>query len=181
MYLNIIHKRTHISISGYLLIYLWILIFSVFTHALCAYGFLALWSTNMIPALGYCSKVALFSCVGIYMHSRKLCYSIQVHVSYWWISCTVDSGMVVASYRKDVDFVLVHCLGSLHRNSVDRLTKEQHTKNKTTQKKKNKIIFMFYRPSCSVMNAWLYNNRAITHWLWAGFFRLHVEKMYFSI
>ena len=35
---------------------------------------------------------------------------------------TADSSMVVASYRKDVDFVLVNRLGSLHRNSVDRLT-----------------------------------------------------------
>ena len=61
--------------------------------------------------------------------------------------------MVVASYRKDVDFVLVHCLGSLHRNSVDRLTnwlsitlvvdwavKPQHKNNtpKTKQHKKKK-------------------------------------------
>ena len=30
--------------------------------------------------------------------------------------------MIVASYRKDVDFVLVNRLGSLHRNSVYRLT-----------------------------------------------------------
>ena len=61
--------------------------------------------------------------------------------------------MVVASYRKDVDFVLVNRLGSLHRNSMDRLTdrlnitlvvdsvvKPQHKNNtpKTKQQKKKK-------------------------------------------
>ena len=76
--------------------------------------------------------------------------------------------MVVASYRKDVDFVLVNRLESLHRNSMNRLTdrinytlvvdwavKPQHKNNtpKTKQNKKTKIIFMFYQPSCSVMNA----------------------------
>ena len=63
-----------------------------------------------------------------------------------------DSSMVVASYRKDVDFVLVNRLGSLHRNSVDRLTdrlnitmvvdwaiKPQH-KNNTPKTKQNKKL-----------------------------------------
>ena len=99
--------------------------------------------------------------------------------------------MVVASYRKDVDFVLVNRLESLHRNSVARLTdrlnitlvadwavKAQHKNNtpKKEKKKKNKIIFTFYRPSCSVMNARLYNTRTVTHlarqWLWAGFLKI---------
>ena len=60
--------------------------------------------------------------------------------------------MEVASYRKDVDFVLVNRLGILHKNSVDRLTdrlnitlvvdwavKPQHKNNtpKTKQSKKH--------------------------------------------
>ena len=65
--------------------------------------------------------------------------------------------MVIASYKTDVDFVLVNRLWSLHRNSMDRLTdrlnitlvvdwavKPQHKNNTPKQNKtKNKIILSY--------------------------------------
>ena len=112
--------------------------------------------------------------------------------------------MIVASYRKDVDFVLVNRLGSLHRNSVDRLTdrlnitlvvgwavKPQH-KNDTPKTKQNKkqdhfhvLSALMVSHECMIVQQ--YDNHTPSALMVVGgvledsFFRLHVKKMHFSV